>query len=297
MSGSDNTGKVARGEVSNRKTLDRRGGRRDKDAGNRLGWPEIHDTPTDRTRAPRARRVRHRAPLVGLRQHRHPLRQVHAAGRGRDDRRKVQRCGTGPRADRGVSDGGAARALGPAGRRGRRRHPRAGAPARRAAGIDQPESLPGSALQVRLVRQSGRGSASAGAPACRRQRGDRHRAGVARHLAVVRRRLELSRHREHPPAARLVRRRVARQPRAADARPAPARRIQAVRAGVLPHRHRGLGDGAAAGARGGSGGAGAGRHRATTTSHRTSSRSSRGCWPRTCSAGFTSTIGGMPTTT
>ena len=65
-----------------------------------------------------------------------------------------------------------------------------------------------------------------------------------RHLSVVRRRLELSRHRQHPPAKALVRGTPGSRSRRSLRRPAPARRIQAFRARLLPHRYRRLGHGA-----------------------------------------------------
>ena len=81
-----------------------------------------------------------------------------------------------------------------------------------------------------------------------------------------------------------------------DPRPAHAGGVQALRAGVLPHRHRRLGHGAAVSPEP------PGRRPrcwwtpATTTRRRTSSRSWRGCSTWTCSAASTSTTAGTPTT-
>ena len=81
------------------------------------------------------------------------------------------------------------------------------------------------------------------------------------------------------------------QPGAAD-----AGGVQAVRAGLLPHRHRRLGHGPVAGARTRD------RRRACwwipaiITRRRTSSRSWPGCWTKTCSAASISTTAATPTT-
>ena len=136
-------------------------------------------------------------------------------------------------------------------RRRRRRARGCGARAGVRAGRHQPEPLSGSGLQVRLVRQSRRrGPRSARVAALPRQRRDRR----ARSAAAT--------SRCGSPTARTIPARptsaqrkrwfdegLARVHAALDPRPAAARRVQAVRAGVLSHRHRRLGHGAAARAR------------------------------------------------
>ena len=99
------------------------------------------------------------------------------------------------------------------------------------------------------------------------------RLGQPRSLAVVRRRLQLSRHRQHPPAQQWFEEGSAkRTPPAAG--PAHAGRVQALRAGLLSHRHRRLGHGAAHGANRRPAGQGAGRHRPSLpgAEHRTDRR-------------------------
>ena len=198
-----------------------------------------------------------------------------------------------------LSDGRLARAVGPS-RRARRmssacasRRARAGV----RAGRDQSESLSGSGLQVRLVRQSGRRgprrARSTTASTASRSRGA-SAAATSRCGSPTARTIPARpdiRERKRWFAEGLAER--ARGPRTGSA---DARRIQAVRAGVLSHRHRRLGHGAAAGARGGPAGEGAGRHRASLSGRRTSSRSSPGCSTKTCSAASTSTIAATPTT-
>ena len=180
-------------------------------------------------------------------------------------RREARRRGAGARAHRRVPDGRAARAVGSSARaRGRaERCWRAAAAARRAAGRDQPEPLPGPGLQVRLVRQSGRGHPSARRSITASTASQIARAlGSPRPVALVRRRLQLSGHGGHPRSASAGSPRDSRRcTRVARSGPAAAGRVQAVRAGVLPHRHRRLGHGAAAGARRRTAGEGAGRHR------------------------------------
>ena len=82
-------------------------------------------------------------------------------------------------------------------------------------------------------------------------------------VAVVRRWFELSGHRQHQGPQAVVRRGASRSPRQPRSGSAAAGRIQAIRAGVLPHGHRRLGHGAAARARRRAAGARAGRYRAS----------------------------------
>ena len=85
--------------------------------------------------------------------------------------------------------------------------------------------------------------------------------------------------------------------RRAAAGDAPARRVQVLRAGVLQHRPARLGHGRARLPPARAAGAGARRHRPPRARARTSSRSSRCCSPRGCSAASTSTTASTPTTT
>ena len=206
------------------------------------------------------------------------------------------------RAHRVLPDAGAARAVGPARRRrdARRRSRRSSAAATASRRLDQPEPVPGSALQVRLVRQPRRGCARRGtARTCDRER--RRSAGSlgsARRLAVVRRRLQLPRHgRTSASGKHWFDEALGMRARTARARSAHAGRVQAVRAGLLPHRHRRLGHGAAARARRRPAGARARRHRASLpgAEHRADRRLA--ARRRACSAASTSTTAATPTTT
>ncbi len=85
--------------------------------------------------------------------------------------------------------------------------------------------------------------------------------------------------------------------RATESGAASVDRIQTVRAGLLPHRYRRLGHGSAYGARRRTAGQSAGGYGPSLRYARTSSRSSRGCLLRICSAAFTSTTGVTPMTT
>ena len=224
-----------------------------------------------------------------------PAAAAHARG-------EVRRRRAGARADRRLPDGRAARAVGSA----RRRRQTSAQIA--AAGRRGPASGPGRSTRTssRISATSTDRSGNPDADGPRRPRCDHvlDSVAIARALGsrdvslLVRRRLELSRHREHPPAQALVRAKGCRPAaRALAPEPAAARRVQAVRAGVLPHRHRRLGHGAAARARRRAAGARCSSTPAITTRRRTSSRSSRGCSTRRCSAASTSTTAGMPTTT
>ena len=70
---------------------------------------------------------------------------------------------------------------------------------------------------------------------------DRQGAGLARHLAVDGRRIELSRHAEHAQAHRMAGGGAARCASSPGARSAVAGGVQALRAGLLSHRYRRLG--------------------------------------------------------
>ena len=216
------------------------------------------------------------------------VRRVSPAGGGADARGEAGGRGVRAQRDRCVPDGRAARAVGSAGRRWRTstacsRWPRRPASSRARSTRTSFRTR----LQARFVRHmSTRPCARAGARARPRERRDRRGARQPRRLVLVRRRVELSGHREHPRAQALVRGRTARDARAPRARPAAARRVQAVRAGVLPHGHRRLGHGPAARARGRAVGARCSSTPATTTRRRTSSRSSRGSSPSGMLGGF-----------
>ena len=154
-----------------------------------------------------------------------------------------------------------------------RRLRRDSAPGRAARGArrsHQPQHVSGPDLQVRVAGQSRPGGAPRRARPHSGQRGNRQGPGQPRCVAVVRRRLELSRHAEHPPPASMVHGGPQDHARAAGGRSAHAGGVQAVRAGLLSHRHRRLGHGAGAGAGGRAAGQGAGGHRASLpgTEHR-----------------------------
>jgi len=113
---------------------------------------------------------------------------------------------------------------------------------------------------------------------------------------VDRRRLELSRHAIDAQAHRVDGGRALLNPRRPRPRPAHVGRVQALRARLLPHRHRGLGMALELARRAGP------RPRSSSTPAiicraPTSSRSSPGCCTPTRSAASTSTIASTPTTT
>ena len=166
------------------------------------------------------------------------------------------------------------------------------APSTRMSSRTRTTSSDRSATPIREVR-------AARARALRRERrASRGATEVPRPVAVVCRRVELSR---APPASASgnggSRKGCRRVHAALGSGSADAGGIQAVRAGVLPHRYRRLGHGAAAGARGRAAGQGARRHRPSlpVAEHRADRRvaARRGA----CSAASTSTIAATPTTT
>ena len=159
---------------------------------------------------------------------------------------------------------------------------------RHPAGLDQSEPLPGPELQVRIVRQSR-------SRPCARRRSHAHASTASQIARRLRSRdisLWFADGSNYPGTANIRQRKqwfeegLQALHARARRRSAPAGRVQAVRAGLLPHRHRRLGHGAAARARRRAAGQGAGRHRATTTRRRTSSRSSRGCSSEDMLGGF-----------
>ena len=166
------------------------------------------------------------------------------------------------------------------------------------AGSINPNTFQDQIYKYRLARQSGRGSSARGAGAYTGERRDRAAAGQPGYFAVVRRRVELSGDAEYAASAALVRRRTE-GARTSGWRQSSGmlRGVQTVRAGVLSHRHRGLGHGAGAGAIGGAAGQGTGGHGASLPG--AEYRADRGvaAGSRTCSAGSTSTTAGMRTTT
>ena len=232
---------------------------------------------------------------LGLRRHRHALRQVlqpaAAVDHGREARRRrTVHTFTGccPTVavhvlwdfPRGVADTDEV----------------AASDARREDRRDQPERVPGSGVQVRLGRQS-RPRPSAARPAhCR----DTWRSpGVVGSRDVS---LWFADGTNYPGRANIAhRKRRFEEGLAAphDGLPpsiSDAGRVQAVRAGVLSHRHRRLGHGASVREGGRPAGQGAGRYRASLpgAEHRADRRVAAG--RRACSAGSTSTIAATPTT-
>ena len=169
---------------------------------------------------------------------------------------------------------------------------------RHSARVHQSQSLSEPGIQVRLDLQSGRFHPAHVRSTCAHSSQPASPGNCSRPIFTVdRRRVELSGLAEHPQAHRVARRgdggdacrRWRQDQRIAD-------RVQAIRAGLLSHRYRGLGHGVASGAGGRTAGAGAGGYRAITTSRRTSSRSSRGCCTCACWAASTSTTAAMRTT-
>ena len=192
-----------------------------------------------------------------------------------------------------LPDGRRARPVGSAEWRRRRCASEGGCSRRRADRRDQPEPLSGPALQVRLVRQPHAAIRDRAVAALPRR--------IAWRAAVGSRDLSLwfADGSNYPGTATSASasaglRRPGARARGAGSEADDARRVQAVRAGVLSHRHRRLGHGAAASAR-----PGRAKVLVDTGHHytrRTSSRSSRGCSTKTCSAASTSTTASTPTT-
>ena len=238
--------------------------------------------------------ARDRDAIVGLRQLRHALPRLPVAGRGAErpgaDRRRRAR----PPADRCCPTRRAAHPVGRASTTG----PSSGA-SRRSRGSGSAQSTRTSSATTTI------GSAASATPTrgARRRRSStaasasRSRAGRLDDVS-----LWLADGTNYPGQddlrgryARLVEG-SSRSTRAADGH-APARRVQVLRARLLQHRPPRLGHGGNRSA----GGSGRRRRcsstRATTRRGRTSSRSSRSCSPRGCSAASTSTTASTPTTT
>ena len=170
-----------------------------------------------------------------------------------------------------------------------RRHP-----ARR----DQPEPLPGPGVQARLARQPGSGGARRALEHCLESVDigrEPRRAATSR--------CWFADGSNYPGTANIRERKhwfeeaLGEMHARARAGAAAARRVQAVRAGVLSHRHRRLGHGAAARARRRARRPGARRHRSPLpgAEHRADRRVA--ARRRACSAASTSTTAAMPTMT
>ena len=174
--------------------------------------------------------------------------------------------------------------------------PGAGRGARASPGVDQPQRVSGSELQVRLPGQSRSGDPQGGPGSHSGLRRNSEAPGQPRSLALVRRRVQLPRHAEHPPSPPLVRRGTEGHPRRARRGPAHDGGVQALRARFLPHRYRRLGHGAGALAGRRTQGQSAGRYRPPLSG--AEHRADRGLAARHEHArrDSTSTTAAMPTT-
>ena len=224
---------------------------------------------------------------MGVRGHRHAFRRLSSAGSRADTRREAGRRGVRARVT-GVCPTVALHVQWdlPGGRADVERVSQRRARGGRRAWRDQPELLSGSGVQARFVRARRSRGAPPGARARPRERRDRRGARQPRRLVLVRRRIELSGHREHPRTQALVRGRPSRDARAPRA---GSRLLVEYKPFEPAFYHTDIADwGMAlllARARR-TVGPGARRYRTPLRRRRTSSRSSRGSSPRTCSAGF-----------
>ena len=244
------------------------------------------------------RSLSYRASLLGLRRYRHALWQICSA-RGRRHHRGKNRDAAQVHALTGVCPTVALHvqwdfANGIAERRrsrGDRGAPRRFAPAPSIPISFRTRNTSSAPLAIpdREVRAKALGSRA-------REHRYREASEQPRPQLLVRGRIELSRHRQHPPAQERCSRSAGCGPRRSVTRSADADRIQAVRAGLLSHRYRRLGHGRDAHPR-----LQVRRRRSWSTPaiiilRRTSNRSSHGCFPKICSADSTSTTAATPMT-
>ena len=243
----------------------------------------------------RTGRAPDRAAVLGVRQLRHAVQGVRAAGRAARPVREGRGRGRGPPLHRRRADG---RPPHPVGQGRRLRGPRPPRRRlRRRPRDDQLEHVPGRRLHARQRVPSRPARPPEGHRPPARVRRHHGRDGVAGPQAVVRRRHQLPGPGRHPGPPGPPGRGAPDRLRAARRRPADGARVQAVRAVVLHDRRARLGDGARPLRGAGRAGARRRRHRPPRARAPTSSSSSRRCCGRGSSGRSTSTPGSTPTTT